>query len=195
MLVVPVALQPVLGGVFLDEVVDTVPEVIGLQEQQLDDEVADLGFVVLMAAHRLQERARQSEQDMWGPFLWEFFGLHAVRTSDSSTTQSKDPIDSGGPVPPHQTQDESVQRDDVVLPDHVVENFDALVELRSAGGYRELVHQEVCESSHVSHQCTCPDALQHPNRTAGGGAGGDDIKACVYSSCSPAGLISRSRYI
>lgn len=36
-------------------------------------------------------------------------------------------------VPPHQTQDESVQRYYVVLPDHVVEYFDAFVELRSAG--------------------------------------------------------------
>lgn len=30
-LVVPVALQPVLGSVFLDKVVDAVPEVVGLQ--------------------------------------------------------------------------------------------------------------------------------------------------------------------
>lgn len=36
-------------------------------------------------------------------------------------------------VPPHQTQDESVQRHYVVFPDHVVEYLDALVELRSAG--------------------------------------------------------------
>lgn len=35
--------------------------------------------------------------------------------------------------PPHQTQDESVQRDYVVFPDHVVEYLDALVELRPAG--------------------------------------------------------------
>lgn len=54
-LVVPVALQPVLRGVLLDEVVDSVPEVVGLQQQQLDDEVADLRLVALMAAHRLQD--------------------------------------------------------------------------------------------------------------------------------------------
>lgn len=36
-------------------------------------------------------------------------------------------------VPPHQTQDESVQCHYVVFPDHVVEYLDALVELRSAG--------------------------------------------------------------
>lgn len=36
-------------------------------------------------------------------------------------------------VSPHQTEDESVQSDDVVFPDHVVEYFDALVELLSAG--------------------------------------------------------------
>lgn len=56
MLVVPVALQPVLGSVLLDKVVDAVPEVVGLQQQQLDDEVANLGFVVLVAAHRLEVR-------------------------------------------------------------------------------------------------------------------------------------------
>lgn len=55
-LVVPVALQPVLGSVLLDKVVDAVPEVVGFQQQQLDDEVANLGFVVLVAAHRLEVR-------------------------------------------------------------------------------------------------------------------------------------------
>lgn len=32
---------------------------------------------------------------------------------------------------PHQTQNESVQSDYVVFPDHVIEDFDALVELLS----------------------------------------------------------------
>lgn len=67
-LVVPVALQPVLWGILLDKVVDAVPEVVGLQQQQLDDEVTNLGFVVLMAAHGLEE-ACQSERRM-GFFIW-----------------------------------------------------------------------------------------------------------------------------
>lgn len=58
-LVVPVALQPVLGSVLLDKVVDAVPEVVGFQQQQLDDEVANLGFVVLVAAHRLEVRVSE----------------------------------------------------------------------------------------------------------------------------------------
>lgn len=93
-LVVPVALQPVLGSVLLDKVVDAVPEVVGLQQQQLDDEVANLGFVVLVAAHRLPEELRQSERTMQaGPFLWEVFGPDSadrcgLQTSDSSTTKT-----------------------------------------------------------------------------------------------------------
>lgn len=63
---------------------------------------------------------------------------------------------------PHQTQNESVQGDDVVFPDHVVEYFDALVELLSAGRRGELVDEEVGKRSHVSHQCTSPDTLQDP---------------------------------
>lgn len=94
-LVVPVALQPVLGSVLLDKVVDAVPEVVGLQQQQLDDEVANLGLVVLVAAHRLQEEVRQSERATpgGGPFLWEVFGPDrggrlVTRTSDSGTTKT-----------------------------------------------------------------------------------------------------------
>ena len=52
--VVPVALQPVLGSVLLDKIVDSVPEVVGLQQQQLDDEIADLSLVALVATHRLE---------------------------------------------------------------------------------------------------------------------------------------------
>ena len=57
-LAVPVVLQPVLRRVLLDEVVDPVPEVVGLQQQQLDDEVAHLGLVALVAAHRLRGEGR-----------------------------------------------------------------------------------------------------------------------------------------
>ena len=62
----------------------------------------------------------------------------------------------------HQTQDESVQGDDVVLPHHVVEDLDALVELLAPRRRGELVHQEVRERAHVGHQRAGPDPLQHP---------------------------------
>lgn len=52
-LAVPVTLQPVLRGVLLHKVVDSVPEVVWLQQKQLDDEVANLSLVSFMAAHRL----------------------------------------------------------------------------------------------------------------------------------------------
>lgn len=52
--IVPVTLQPVLGGVFLDKIIDSVPEVIGLQQQQLDYEVANLSLVPFMATHSLK---------------------------------------------------------------------------------------------------------------------------------------------
>ena len=55
-LVVPVALQPVLRSVLLHEVVDSVPEVVGLQQQQLDYEVTHLSLVALVAAHRLDTK-------------------------------------------------------------------------------------------------------------------------------------------
>lgn len=57
-LVVPVTLQPVFRSVLLDKIVDSVPEVVGLQQQQLDYKVTDLSFVTLVAAHRLDERAK-----------------------------------------------------------------------------------------------------------------------------------------
>lgn len=52
-LVVPVALQPVLRSVLLHKVIDSVSEVVGFEQQQLDYEVANLSLVVFMAAHRL----------------------------------------------------------------------------------------------------------------------------------------------
>lgn len=111
-LVVPVTLQPVLRCVLLDKIVDSVPEVVGLQQQQLDYEVTNLSLVALMATHRLDEDEKRSETHR---------PRHAVDIFLCML------------VSPHQTQDESVQGDYVVLPDHVVEYFDALVELLSAG--------------------------------------------------------------
>lgn len=87
MLVVPVALQPVLGSVLLDKVVDAVPEVVGLQQQQLDDEVANLGLVVLVAAHRLQEEVRQSERATPGGGL--SFGRSLGRTGAGASSQEQ----------------------------------------------------------------------------------------------------------
>lgn len=111
-LVVPVALQPVLGSVLLDKIIDSVPEVVGLQQQQLDYEVTNLSLVALMATHRLDEEERRSKTH------------RSFHTVDIFLCMR---------VSPHQTEDESVQSDDVVFPDHVVEYFDALVELLSAG--------------------------------------------------------------
>lgn len=58
---VPVALQPVLRSVLLDKIINSVPEVVGLQQQQLDYEVTDLSLVALVAAHRLDEDERKRE--------------------------------------------------------------------------------------------------------------------------------------
>lgn len=60
-LVVPVTLQPVLRSVLLDKIIDAVPEVVGLQQQQLDYEVANLSLVALMATHRLVAEKKRSE--------------------------------------------------------------------------------------------------------------------------------------
>lgn len=60
-LVVPVTLQPVLGSILLDKIVDSVPEVVGLQQQQLDYEVTHLSLVALMATHRLDEDDMRNE--------------------------------------------------------------------------------------------------------------------------------------
>lgn len=60
-----------------------------------------------MATHRLKGEARRSE-------------VFSTHRRDVSITSA------------HQTQDEAVQSNDVVLPDHVVEYFNAFVELLSA---------------------------------------------------------------
>ena len=61
--VVPVALQPVLRSVLLDEVTDAVAEVVGLEEEKLDDEVADLGLVPLVTPHCLRSRKHQERKN------------------------------------------------------------------------------------------------------------------------------------
>lgn len=109
-LVVPVALQPVLRRILLDKIVDSVPEVVGLQQQQLDYEITNLSLVALMAAHRLDEKNRNK--------------THRPRRAVHLSLCMQ--------VPPHQTQNESVQGDYVVFPDHVVQYFNALVQLLSA---------------------------------------------------------------
>lgn len=152
-LVVPVALQPVLRSVLLDKVVDAVPEVVGLQQQQLDYEVANLSLVAFVATHGLEAEKKRGQTQRTYHIVFRFLYVQ---------------------VPSHQTQDESIQGDDVVLPHHVVEYFDAFVELLSAGGCRELVDKEVCKRSHVSHQRTSPDTLQDP--------GGHRISKAVSAS-------------
>lgn len=62
----------------------------------------------------------------------------------------------------HQTQDESVQSNDVVLPNHVVEYFNAFVELLPSSRCRKLIDEEVGEGPHVGHQCAGADAFQDP---------------------------------
>lgn len=57
---VPVALQPVFGSVLLHEIPDAVAEVVGFEEEELDDEVADLSLVPLVTPHRLREHTQAS---------------------------------------------------------------------------------------------------------------------------------------
>lgn len=106
-LVVPVALEPVLRSILLHKIVDSVSEVVGFEQQQLDYEVANLSLVIFMATHRLEEEEWRSE-------------VFSPRSRHISVISA------------HQAQDESVQSDDVVLPDHVVEYFNAFVELLSS---------------------------------------------------------------
>lgn len=61
---VPVALQPVLGGVLLHEVRDTVAEVVGLEEEELNDGVAHLGLVTLVTPHGLERREIRAREAM-----------------------------------------------------------------------------------------------------------------------------------
>ena len=54
-----------------------------------------------------------------------------------------------------------VQGDDVVLPDHVVDGVDALVDVPAARGLAELVHQEITEGAQVGGQLLGTDPLQN----------------------------------
>lgn len=67
--VVPVTLQPVLGGVLLDKIIDSISEVVRLQQQQLDYEVANLSLVALMATHRLE--GEEKSRITHNPYLQE----------------------------------------------------------------------------------------------------------------------------
>lgn len=110
--VMPIALQPVLRSIFLDKVIDSVPEVVWFQQQQLDYKVANLSLVSLVAAHGLDKETKSmfTGEGNIKSFLSVYFSFYS-----------------------YQTQNESIQSDDVVFPDHVVEDFNALVELLSAG--------------------------------------------------------------
>ena len=55
MLGVPVRLRPVLRRVLFHKVADSRPELIGLQNQELDDEEPNLGLVAFVAPQRLCE--------------------------------------------------------------------------------------------------------------------------------------------
>lgn len=57
---VPVALQPVFWSVLFHKITHTVAEVIGFEEEKLDDEVADLSLVPLVTPHRLHEHTQRS---------------------------------------------------------------------------------------------------------------------------------------
>lgn len=137
-LVVPVALQPVLRSVLLHKIIDSVPEVVGFEQQQLNYEVANLSLVIFVATHRLEEEEWRSEAGVFPHGTY------------------------GSIISAHQTQDESVQSDYVVFPDHVVEYFNAFVELLSSSWRWKLVDEEICEGPHVSHQRSAADSFKDP---------------------------------
>lgn len=66
-LVVPVTLQPVLRSVLLDKIIDSVPKVVGLQQQQLDYEVANLSLVSLVATHSLEVEVEEKSGEAHSP--------------------------------------------------------------------------------------------------------------------------------
>lgn len=97
-----------LRRVLLHKIVDSVSEVVGFEQEQLDYEVANLSLVIFVATHRLETEEEEVRQVP--PYIQEI-NLNPFA---------------------HQTQDESVQSDYVVLPDHIVEYFNAFVELLSS---------------------------------------------------------------
>jgi len=51
----PFILQPMLRRVLPNKCVNSIPEFLGLQEQQLNDKEANLGFISFMAAQSQTE--------------------------------------------------------------------------------------------------------------------------------------------
>ncbi len=60
-----------------------------------------------------------------------------------------------------QGKDLPVQRDDVVLPDHIVDSVDALVDVAAARGLAELVNKEITEGAQVGGQLLSANPLQN----------------------------------
>lgn len=66
---------------------------------------------------------------------------------------------------PYQAEDETVQSDDVVLPHHVIQDLDALVQLLTARRRGKLVHQEIGKCPDVCDESSSADSLQNPAGT------------------------------
>lgn len=62
----------------------------------------------------------------------------------------------------HQAEDETVQSDDVVLPHHVIQDLNALVQLLTTCRRGKLVHQEIGKRPHVCDESASPDPFQNP---------------------------------
>ena len=63
-------------------------------------------------------------------------------------------------VPEGHAEDESVERDDVVFPNHAVHRVDALVHVAAARRLAELVNQKVAEGAEVGGDLLGSDPLQ-----------------------------------
>ncbi len=64
-------------------------------------------------------------------------------------------------VPESHAQDQPVQGNDVVFPDHAVHGINALVNMAPAPGLAELVDQEVTEAAEMRGQLPGADPLEH----------------------------------
>lgn len=62
----------------------------------------------------------------------------------------------------YQAQNKSINGNDVVLPDDVVDRVDALVDVRPAGRVGHLKHEVVAELTQVRRQRPGTDAFQDP---------------------------------
>ena len=74
---VPVTLQPVLGSVVLNEIIDSVPEVVWLQQKELDYEVANLSLISFMATHCL-EVEKKSNKTYRHLLLQQKYGVYYI---------------------------------------------------------------------------------------------------------------------